>query len=94
MLVCVFVCMSLCLFECCPKPNNLSSATWGSRPFKIQHLSTRYGENVDRMLPIAHTCFFSIELPAYTTLDAITDRVSFAMVWCTILVFNCFFFFC
>ncbi len=60
-----------------------SSATWGSRPFKIQYLNSRGGD-VNRMLPISHTCFFSIELPAYTTLDAMTDRVSFAMVRITL----------
>jgi len=39
--------------------------------------------SIDDMLPITHTCFFSIELPAYTTLDVMTERVIFAMVNCT-----------
>lgn len=34
--------------------------------------------DVNRMLPVAHTCFFSLDLPPYTTLEAMTDRVLFA----------------
>eukprot|EP00455_Lapot_gusevi_P053294 TRINITY_DN828_c0_g1_i5.p1 TRINITY_DN828_c0_g1~~TRINITY_DN828_c0_g1_i5.p1 ORF type:complete len:366 (+),score=177.15 TRINITY_DN828_c0_g1_i5:90-1100(+) len=61
-----------------------SQATWGSRPFKIQNLGLRSGyRTIDDMLPITHTCFFSIEMPRYSTLDIMTERVTFAMVNCT-----------
>jgi hypothetical protein len=32
------------------------------------------------MLPITHTCYFSIELPDYSTLEIMTERITFAMV--------------
>jgi len=36
--------------------------------------------DINVMLPIAHTCFFSVEIPGYTNLDAMTSRITFAMV--------------
>jgi hypothetical protein len=35
------------------------------------------------MLPVTHTCFFSIELPRYNNLDAMTDRMTYAMMTST-----------
>jgi hypothetical protein len=57
-----------------------SDATWGDRPFKIDAMRAR--GPVDSALPISHTCFFSIELPDYSTLDVMTERVTFAMINC------------
>jgi hypothetical protein len=39
-------------------------------------------EDVNQLLPLSHTCMFSLELPHYTTLEAITDRITYAMVHC------------
>eukprot|EP00466_Bigelowiella_natans_P005441 jgi/Bigna1/39801/e_gw1.36.36.1 len=39
--------------------------------------------NPDAFFPIAHTCFFSIELPKYTSLDIMTKKVLWAMNNCT-----------
>eukprot|EP00455_Lapot_gusevi_P053295 TRINITY_DN828_c0_g1_i6.p1 TRINITY_DN828_c0_g1~~TRINITY_DN828_c0_g1_i6.p1 ORF type:complete len:913 (+),score=475.06 TRINITY_DN828_c0_g1_i6:344-2740(+) len=61
-----------------------SAATWGGRPFKIQDMGLRSGyRSLDDMLPITHTCFFSIELPRYSTLDIMTERITYAMVNCS-----------
>ena len=58
-----------------------SDATWGDRPFKIDAMRAR--GPVDLALPISHTCFFSIELPDYSTVDVMTERVTFAIINCT-----------
>eukprot|EP00455_Lapot_gusevi_P051944 TRINITY_DN784_c0_g2_i4.p1 TRINITY_DN784_c0_g2~~TRINITY_DN784_c0_g2_i4.p1 ORF type:complete len:284 (-),score=93.09 TRINITY_DN784_c0_g2_i4:152-1003(-) len=60
-----------------------SADTWGSRQFKIQSMSLQSGyRTIDQMLPITHTCFFSIELPAYSSVDIMTERVTYAMNSC------------
>eukprot|EP00455_Lapot_gusevi_P019599 TRINITY_DN2092_c0_g3_i1.p1 TRINITY_DN2092_c0_g3~~TRINITY_DN2092_c0_g3_i1.p1 ORF type:complete len:1184 (-),score=414.41 TRINITY_DN2092_c0_g3_i1:81-3632(-) len=60
-----------------------SQATW-TRAFKIQDMGLRDGyRTIDHMFPIAHTCFFSVELPRYSNLDIMTERVTFAMTNCT-----------
>jgi len=48
-----------------------------SSNFKITRLGEHSGLGgaVDAMLPLGHTCFFTIDLPEYTTLEAMTDRV-------------------
>jgi E3 ubiquitin-protein ligase HERC2 len=35
-----------------------------------------------KFLPISHTCFFSIELPRYRTLDEMHARLSLAITHC------------
>jgi len=50
--------------------------------FKIQnhgHDDGRAGR-VDKLLPISHTCFFSLELPRYSSVDIMTDRMVYAMM--------------
>jgi len=39
----------------------------------------------DMLLPVSHTCMFSLELPKYSTLDIMTERVTFAMVHCAVI---------
>eukprot|EP01009_Symbiontida_sp_KSa7_P007866 NODE_4963_length_328_cov_203.774194_g4352_i0.p1 GENE.NODE_4963_length_328_cov_203.774194_g4352_i0~~NODE_4963_length_328_cov_203.774194_g4352_i0.p1 ORF type:complete len:71 (+),score=10.24 NODE_4963_length_328_cov_203.774194_g4352_i0:31-243(+) len=36
----------------------------------------------DRM-PEAHTCFFQLDVPRYSSLDVMTDKVIFAVMSCT-----------
>jgi len=50
--------------------------------FKIQKHS-KSSSNPDNYFPMAHTCFFSIELPKYTSIDVMTQRVSYAFLHCT-----------
>ena len=37
---------------------------------------------LNRYFPVAHTCFFSLELPAYSTLDIMKEKLRYA-------IFNC-----
>jgi hypothetical protein len=37
----------------------------------------------DNYLPISHTCFFSLELPRYSTLDVMRERLRYAIYNCT-----------
>jgi len=36
----------------------------------------------DKMLPVAHTCFFSIELPRYTEYDILREKLLYAITNC------------
>lgn len=38
--------------------------------------------DTDLMLPVAHTCFFSIELPRYSTKDILKDKLTYAITHC------------
>jgi len=59
-------------------------AGFGSDRFKITpHSREDSAKDVNKMLPITHTCFFSLELPKYTNLDAMTDRMTYAMMTST-----------
>jgi len=52
------------------------------RKFKLQRLQPRAGANPDTYLPVAHTCFFSLELPAYSSVDVLHRRLLFAINNC------------
>jgi len=39
--------------------------------------------NPDAYMPVAHTCFFSIEMPGYTTIDTMYNRLIYAITHCT-----------
>ena len=49
------------------------------RRFKLQscHLSPP-----DDYYPVAHTCFFSLELPAYSSLEITKDKLRYAVYNC------------
>jgi len=52
------------------------------KKFTIQgHPSS--GGNPDAFFPIAHTCFFSVEMPCYTSLDIMTQKILWAMNNCS-----------
>lgn len=40
------------------------------------------GADADIMLPVAHTCFFSIELPRYTSYEILRDKLRYAFTNC------------
>lgn len=44
-----------------------------------------YGEDVDKFFPVAHTCFFALDLPAYSTYDILRDRLHYAVTECTVI---------
>lgn len=51
--------------------------------FKIVHQVS--GSDPDTWLPTAHTCFFQLDLPAYTSLQVCQERVLFAIRNCVSL---------
>ena len=56
-----------------------TEADWGSHTFKItkhQHAENAVGDAVNNFFPIAHTCFFQLELPRYTTREAMKVRTA------------------
>jgi len=66
---------------------------WGrSRlPVRAQDFETKFkicshnasASNPDAYMPVAHTCFFSVEMPAYTSIDVMYNRLIYAITHCT-----------
>ncbi|TMW60609.1 hypothetical protein Poli38472_000651 [Pythium oligandrum] len=52
-----------------------------TQDFKISGLPKATGR-ADQYLPIAHTCFFSIDLPSYSTRDVMRDKLLYAITHC------------
>jgi E3 ubiquitin-protein ligase HERC2 len=50
------------------------------RSMKIQVLDR---QNPDQYLPLSHTCFFSIEIPRYSSRQILKDRLLYAIRHCT-----------
>jgi hypothetical protein len=50
---------------------------WGPEAFKVKTIG---GGN--ERLPMAHSCFFSIDFPHYTSEDVMTERTKYAMMNC------------
>ena len=56
------------------------SAEGFSQRFKLQN----FGKSpADAYFPVAHTCFFSLELPRYSNLDIMRDKLRYAIFNCT-----------
>jgi len=51
-----------------------------SNSFKVTRL---HSSSPDEALPMSHTCFFTIDLPEYTSLEAMGRKVRYAMENCT-----------
>ena len=51
--------------------NRLPKGRWGQH-FTITRLEGPDGEN---SLPISHTCFFQLELPAYSTVERMREKL-------------------
>lgn len=62
-----------------------SKETWGDRKFKISKYGKGSAADAHKYLPVAHTCFFHIELPQYQSLDVMTERISYGMLNCAII---------
>ncbi|KAG2382979.1 hypothetical protein C9374_004946 [Naegleria lovaniensis] len=58
-------------------PYNESEAF--TNPMKIQKLDR---PNPDSVLPLSHTCFFSIEIPPYSTKEIMKEKLLYAIVNC------------
>ncbi|CAF5037282.1 unnamed protein product [Rotaria sp. Silwood1] len=51
--------------------------------FKIQTISHDDNHQIDQMLPRAHTCFFTLDLPEYSTTDIMYERLNYAITNCS-----------
>lgn len=49
--------------------------------FVINTLRSSSG-NADAMLPVAHTCFFTLDLPGYSSYDTLRSKLLYAIVHC------------
>ncbi|KAF4029479.1 HECT domain-containing protein [Phytophthora infestans] len=51
--------------------------------FKLQSFNMeRAGRSVDAYMPVAHTCFFSIEIPAYSSENVLREKLLYAIYNC------------
>lgn len=50
---------------------------------QITRLSLRGSTQPNSSFPKSHTCFFTVDIPEYTTLEAMTDRMRYAIENCT-----------
>lgn len=50
-----------------------------THPMKIQKFNKK---NPDKYLPLSHTCFFSIELPPYSSKKVMKEKLSYAITHC------------
>ena len=57
----------------------LTAEGFKNQQFRIQQFNR---SPADQYMPVAHTCFFSLELPQYSSLDITRDRLKYA-------IFNC-----
>ena len=55
-----------------------------SRKLRIEQFTPRGSSRAtqDESLPVAHTCFFSLELPTYSTLSILREKLSYAIKNC------------
>jgi len=49
----------------------------------VVKLLERHGPNHDMYLPSAHTCFFTLDLPAYSTKEIMREKILKAITMCT-----------
>ncbi|RLN68167.1 hypothetical protein BBP00_00001168 [Phytophthora kernoviae] len=60
-----------------------SSADEFPQRFKLQSFNQqRAGRSVDAYMPVAHTCFFSIEIPTYTSEEVLREKLLYAIYNC------------
>lgn len=50
--------------------------------FKLQSFNKMVSGSVDKFLPISHTCFFSVEMPRYSSAQVLRERLLYAMYNC------------
>src|SRR3546814_9123426 len=48
--------------------------------FKLQNYNRSPADNY---LPISHTCFFSLELPSYSSMEVMKEKLRYAIYNCT-----------
>eukprot|EP00460_Paracercomonas_marina_P001483 EW706253.1.p1 GENE.EW706253.1~~EW706253.1.p1 ORF type:complete len:154 (+),score=61.36 EW706253.1:38-499(+) len=63
----------------------VSKETWGDQKFRISNFGGRGRDTPDACMPVSHTCFNHLELPKYSTLDIMTERMLYAIVNCAVI---------
>jgi hypothetical protein len=55
-----------------------------SRKLKIEAFTPRGRSTAtqDESLPVSHTCFFSLELPKYSTIEILREKLTYAITNC------------
>jgi hypothetical protein len=59
-----------------------SDSDW-TTSFTIAPLAPSAGQSSDAMLPVAHTCFFTLDLPAYSSFEVMRAKLLYAIHNCT-----------
>jgi len=59
----------------------LTLADYGDFKFKVNPISARGSH--DQTFPIGHTCFFSIDMPRYTSLEAAHSKILYSISECS-----------
>jgi hypothetical protein len=49
---------------------------------KISKLNPRRPEDLDRSLPVSHTCFFTIDIPEYSSKEIMRQKITYAIYNC------------
>jgi HECT-domain (ubiquitin-transferase) len=52
------------------------------RQFTVNAKYTPASKSADDSFPMAHTCFFSVDVPAYSSVETMTERFTYAMMNC------------
>ena len=61
-----------------------SDGDW-TQPFTVTAIAEAPGGGaLDGMLPIAHTCFFALDLPLYSTYEILRSKLVYAIVNCQV----------
>jgi len=53
-----------------------------ARYFKLQGPPPNSHENPDNYLPVSHTCFFSVNLPRYSSITVMREKLLYAITHC------------
>jgi len=63
----------------------LSKESWGEQKFRLSNFAGRGRDDPDKCMPVSHTCFFHLELPRYTSLENMTEKITYAIVHCAVI---------
>ncbi len=63
-----------------------SAVGFGKNVFKVQdHAKSLLSRQADKYLPVAHTCFFSLELPRYSSKSIMKEKLRYAIINCRVV---------
>lgn len=53
-----------------------------TQKFILQTFSKETGNNPDNFMPESHTCFFTLDLPRYSTIQVLREKLTYAIHHC------------